>query len=586
VLLWSGEQEGFLLQNNGKQDIYTAADALNDALVTAGVDCVFVNSGTEYPPILESWAKCEAEGRRIPQIIISPHEYAAMSAAQGYAQITGRAQAVFVHVDVGTQNLGGAVHNAFRCRTPTFIFAGLSPHTIEGEHCGGRDMYIQFIQNAADQGGIVREYVKLNYEFRSGKNIQQMTYRALQMAQSEPMGPVYMTASREVLEEEGVDIGADIRRWGGVAPSALDDKSVSVIALALSKAKKPLIITAYSGRNQDCVKELVKLSERLAIPVIEVNEQAYMNFPGDNPFHAGYDSQGFIEHADVALVIDCDVPWLPANSKPKQGCRVFYIDVDPLKENIPLWYVKAERLMRADSCTAIRQLNLEFERNPAILNEALIESRRAKVRDISKKMRESWKYTGREEGHITPEFLTMCVREAVDDDTVILNETITSYSVVDRLLPRNKPGTLFGSGGSSLGWHGGAAVGMKLACPDKDIVALTGDGTYIFSCPTAVHWMAARYKTPFLTVIYNNQGWKAPKKVTEKMHPDGYAAKNDSFWTSLAPPAQLDMIANAAGGAFAKTVTDPSELRQALAEGREAVKNGTAAVINVMLEAI
>ena len=100
------------MKKDGLQLRYTGADALNDALMSAGVDCVFLNSGTDYPPVIESWAKYEAEGKKIPRVIISPHEYAGISAAQGYAQITGKAQAVFVHVDVGTSNLGGAVHNA------------------------------------------------------------------------------------------------------------------------------------------------------------------------------------------------------------------------------------------------------------------------------------------------------------------------------------------------------------------------------------------------------------------------------------------------------------------------------------------
>ena len=571
------------MQSIDKQHFYSAADSLNDALVAAGVDCIFLNSGTDYPPIIESWAKYEAEGRKTPRVIISPHEYAAMSAAQGYAQITGRAQAVFVHVDVGTQNIGGAMHNAFRCRAPVFVFAGISPYTMEGELHGGRNAHIQFLQNAADQAGIVRGYTKLNHEYRSGMNIQQMTYRALQIAQSEPMGPVYMTAAREVLEEAGVDIGDDVSRWGPVSPSALDEESVKTLALALSKAKKPLIITTYSGRNTQCVGELVSLAERLAIPVIETNETSAMNFPGGNPLHAGFDTRGFIEYADLALIIDCDVPWIPVNAKPKAKCRVFCIDSDPLKEHIPLWSVKAERYMRADSFTALRQINKELEQNKLILNQTLIESRREKVHGIHKKMRESWEYTGGNEGVITPEFLTLCVRDVIDDDTIILNETITANPVTMRLLPRSKPGTLFGNGGSSLGWHGGAAIGMKLACPDKDIVALAGDGTYIFSCPTAVHWMAAKYNTPFMTIIYNNQGWNAPTQITRSQYPDGFASKTGNFKTSLSPPARLDLVAQAAGGAFARAVSDPEDLPQALEEGREAVKKGNAAVINVIL---
>ena len=564
------------------QPLYTGADALNDALITAGVDCVFLNSGTDYPPIIESWAKHEAEGANIPRIIISPHETAAMSAAQGYAQITGKAQAVFVHVDVGTQNLGGSIHNAFRCRNPVFVLAGLSPSTIEGELRGGRNAVIQYLQNAADQAGIVRGYTKMDHEYRSSKNIQQMTLRALQIAQSEPMGPVYLTATREVLEDEGIDIGADPGRWSPVAPAGLNRDSVKTLTRALAKSKKPLIITSYSGRNKKCPAELEKLASSLAIPVIEVNA-SYMNLSGDSPYHSGFGTRGFLEYSDLVLVIDCDVPWIPAHSGPKKSCRVFYIDIDPIKEHIPTWYIKAERFMRADSFTALRQLNEEIEQDPGVFDKALIESRRQKVRDIHKRLQAEWMYSAGDEDYITAEYLTMCVRDAIDDDTVILNETISHHGIAEKMLTRKKPGTIFTSGGSSLGWHGGAAIGMKLACPEKDVVALTGDGTYIFSCPTAVYWMAAKYNTPFLTVIYNNQGWKAPRMITTAEHPDGYAAKSGKFWTSFEPSARLDLVAQAAGGAFARTVTAPGELPGALAEGMEAVRKGTAAVINVIV---
>ena len=109
------------MTNVKKNNRYTAADALNDALVKAGVSYIFANTGTDYPPIIESWAKYDVLGLPKPEIIICPHEMVVLSAAQGYAQVTGQAQAVFVHVDVGTQNLGGSVHNAYRCRVPAFI---------------------------------------------------------------------------------------------------------------------------------------------------------------------------------------------------------------------------------------------------------------------------------------------------------------------------------------------------------------------------------------------------------------------------------------------------------------------------------
>ncbi len=561
---------------------YTAADALNDALMNAGVSHVFLNSGTDYPPIIESWAKYEALGRKKPEIILCPHESVAISAAHGFAQLTGQPQAVFVHVDVGTQNLGGALHNAYRCRVPVFILAGLSPYTIEGERKGGRDSYIQFITNTADQSGIVRGYTKLTGEFRSGKNMQQLAYRALQIANSEPKGPVYMTATREVLEEEGMDIHADMKKWQPISPTGLDGESAEILAEALVQAKNPLIITSYLGRNTRSVAELVKLSERLAVPVIS-SVGSYMNFPSDHPINLGPMALSLLKDADVVLVIDCDLPWTPALTKPPKDCRVFYLDIDPLKEDIPVWYIPAERFMRADSYTALRQLNAGLDRRRQPPDAALLAARLEKYGRMKAALQTALRDEEKQPPVMTAAYVSACVRSLMDEDTILLNETITSTGAVSAHIPRNKPGTLFGCGGSSLGWFGGAAIGMKLACPDRDVIALASDGVYILSCPTAVYWMARRYKAPFLTVIYNNQGWNAPKQITQSQHPDGYAVRNNKYWAGFEQPARLDLVAEAAGGAFARTVEKPEDLMDALLEGRRAVKGGIPAVVNVLL---
>ena len=568
--------------NYNKKEGYTASDAMNDALVKAGVSHVFVNTGTDYPPIIESWAKYEAEGLPKPEIIISPHESVAVSAAQGYAMATGRTQGVFVHVDVGTQNLGGALHNAYRCRVPVFVLAGLSPYTMEGELPGSRDSYIQFIQNPRDQAGIVRGYTKMECELKSGKNVQQMIYRSIQVAKSDPPGPVYMMATREALEEEGWDVGADMKDWAPCAPIGLDPDSVDILAEALAGAKNPLIITSYLGRNEDAVAELVALSDRLAIPVAE-SVGSYMNFPTTNPMSLGGAMHGLLGDADVILAIDCDLPWPPMAAGQVKNSRVFYLDMDPIKTDIPLWHIQTERSMKADSCVALRQLNAKLASMESELDSAVIEERRARVSKRHDDLRAEWDAQAQEGETMTSAFVASCIQEIMDDDTIFVNETITDRPIVDRYIRRTKPGTTYSAGGSSLGWFGGAAIGIKLAKPDKKVVAVASDGVYIFANPTPVYWMARRYNTPFLTVVFNNQGWNAPKMITKVQHPEGVAAKTGKFWASFQPAAQLDKIAEAAGGALAITVEKPSELRDALKRGQEAVENGTCAVINVML---
>lgn len=569
------------LKNGRKAELYTAADALNDALVRAGVQYVFLNSGTDYPPIIETWAKCETLGREKPEIIICPHETVAMSAAHGCALATGEPQAVFVHVDVGTQNLGGTVHNAARCHIPVLIFAGLSPYTMEGELPGGRNAPIQFVQNVSDQAGIVREYTKHNVEIRTGRNVQQTVYRALQIAKSDPQGPVYLMATREALEEAGTDIGGRFSQWLPVAPSGMDDRLAGEILSALEDAESPLIITGYAGRNEAAVGELAALAHRLAVPVMETG-QTHMNFPADHPMHLGFHTKPRAEEADVILVLDCDLPWMPCDVTLRPDCRVYCVDIDPVKESLPLWHVPAALNVRADSLSALRKWNAMLESRTPI-DAARLRARRARAAALHG---EAWAEPAEEAPDgcgITPAFLAKCLSEIVDDDTIILNETITNRNVTDRMLPRTKPGTYYCNGGSSLGWHGGAAIGIKLSRPDKTVIALTGDGSYIFSCPTAVYWAARRYSTPFMTVVFNNQGWNAPKTITAEQHPDGYAAACGSFWASLAPAVQYDKVAEAAGGAYARCVSDPAELSEALRSGLDAVKGGRSAVINVIL---
>jgi acetolactate synthase-1/2/3 large subunit len=185
---------------------------------------------------------------------------------------------------------------------------------------------------------------------------------------------------------------------------------------------------------------------------------------------------------------------------------------------------------------------------------------------------------------ITPEYLTACVRQQIDQDTIVLNEGITNYQTIIDHLGATRPGQMFTSGGGSLGWNGGAAIGVKLACPRRTVVCLTGDGSYMFSVPSSVHWMARRYQTPFLTVIYNNRGWKAPKLSTLAVHPDGYASRTEDLGVSFDPPPDYSGIAAAAGAAFAQIVRRPEELDSALDGALRAVRQEhRCAVLDVWL---
>ena len=567
--------------------MYSASTALLEALSDTGVTHVFANFGSDHPALVEAIAEARAHGRTIPRVVTSPNEMVALSCAHGAAQLTGQAQAVIVHVECGTQALGGAVHNAAKGRVPVFIFAGLSPFTQEGELPGSRNEFIQWIQDVADQRGIVRGYMKYSHEFRTGKNVPQLVRRAMQMAHSDPKGPVYLIGAREVMEEKAEPIVLDVERWRPIPETPLPEAGVAEIAAALAGAKRPLVVTTYLGRKAEAVGELARLCETLGVGVLESVPTA-MNYPHDATMYQGsHWNHPFqnprLAEADVVLVLDSDVPWIPTLNKPADGAGIFHIDVDPLKETMPLWYIKAHRSFRADAATALAQINTYLRREK--FDEAAAGARRRHYAALHAARAAQLAALEAPNGDaITPEFLTARVRRAIDADTVVLSEGITNYPAICDHVARTKPLTYFASGGGSLGWNGGAAIGMKLVAPGKTFVALTGDGSFMFSAPSTVHWMARHYRTPFLQVVYNNRGWKAPKYSALAVHPDGYASRAEDIDVSFDPPPDYAGIAAEAGGALVRTVKLASKLDAAIADGLRAVREeGRSAVLDVWL---
>jgi acetolactate synthase-1/2/3 large subunit len=569
-----------------------AATAFLNALHEAGVSYIFANLGTDHPPILESLAEASATGQPVPQVITCPHEMVALSAAHGYAQATGRAQVVLVHVDCGTQSMGGAVHNAAKGRVPVLLFAGTSPFTQEGELRGSRNEWVHWVQDVLDQRGIVRGYVKYENEIRTGRNIKQIVHRALQLAQSDPKGPVYLTAAREVLEEDVPPAAAqDPKLWRPIAPGALDPSAAALLAEDLIAARRPLVITSYLGRNPAAVGELVELCQTLGIGAW-TSVPTYLDFPADHPLYLGNQVNALVknaalEEADVVLVLDSDVPWIPTITKPNSAAKTYHIDVDPLKQQMPLWYFPMQHSFRADAATALHQINacVAAAKASGKINAQLVEERRAHYTAMhAARVKE---LAAREIPHpdvITPEHLTARIREHLPPDALVLSEGITSHNTIADHIRANRPGSFFTCAGGSIGWNTGAAVGIKLANPDKTVVALTGDGTYMASIPATAHWIARRYKTPFVQVVYNNRGWKAPKVSALAVHPDGFVSKAKDIGVAFDPPPDYSGIAAAAGGAYAAIVRRPGELDRALSEAFRVVREEQrSAVLDVWL---
>ena len=481
-----------------------------------------MNLGSDHPSIVESIVKGQNEKKgSFPRIITCPNEMVALSMADGYARATGKPQCVIIHVDVGTQGLGAAVHNASCGRAPVLIFAGLSPYTCEGELRGSRTEYIHWIQDVPDQKQIVAQYCRYTGEIKRGVNVKQMVGRALQFAMSAPMGPVYLVGSREAMEEDIPEYSLKVEQWRPVGAGALSEDALETIAKALVDADEPLLITGYAGRNHAAVDELVRLTEVVKGMRVLDTGGSDMSFPSNHRASVGlrYGVEDCTTTADVILVIDCDVPWIPTQCKPKNDARIFHIDADPLKQQMPVFYIAAEARYKADCYTSIKQLHEHIRKHPA-LYERIHADRWEKLQQIHDKRMNTIRelaQPGKSNDYNTS-YLCAVIRKAVPEDTVFAIEAVTSTGfVADQILP-DIPGTWLNCGGGGLGWSGGAALGIKLAVGEKRFVCqIVGDGTFLFSVPGSAYWISQRYKLPVLTIILNNQGQSGPLLVVPSL---------------------------------------------------------------------
>ncbi|KAJ7781950.1 thiamine pyrophosphate enzyme, N-terminal TPP binding domain-containing protein [Mycena maculata] len=603
--------------------MYTTSSVFLQSLANAGITHIFANWGSDHPALLEDLQRQrdEGDGKTASKIVTCPNEMVALSCAQGLAQVTGKPAAVIVHVDVGTQALAGAVHNVDRGRIPALIYAGASPFSSLGKMKGSRNEWIMSIQDIPDQTAMVRQYMRFTSQIESGKVAAQVIHRSLQIATSHPKGPVYLWARREVMEEEvelsAVQARTSLGKWPSVEPAALSAKAASTIAHALLKARSPLIITSHSGRDFNAVPLLTKLSNTLAIPVVAVCPSA-VAVPFSHPYFLdvtylnGRTHSHHLAKADVILVLDSDVPWIPAIQPPHPEARVFVVDSgDPLKSisAVGQWHIDAEMMCNADVVLALEGINAAVDVISSEGSASLVEQRKMElsaehdewVRGLDQ-LENTWP-VDLQSGRATLPNVLGVLRRAIERQTpaaktLVLNEGITNYPTVWKHMRTEVAGGHITSGGASLGWSLAAAVGAHMGGKGHDlIVSIVGDGSFMFCVPSSAYWMARRYDTPFLTIIINNGGWKAPKMSMMGCHPTGHGSRASGAELSVGfgphcPDYSQIAIAASSGWAWGKRVGGDGgnvkeELESVVAEAiRIVLEERRCAVLDCVLESI
>ncbi|HET7491170.1 MAG TPA: thiamine pyrophosphate-requiring protein [Bradyrhizobium sp.] len=569
---------------------HTTAHYFLEGLVELGVEYIFANLGTDHVSLIEALASWDKEGRKHPEMILCPHEVVAVHMAGGYALATGRAQAVFVHVDAGTANACMAIQNLFRYRLPVLLFAGRAPYTLHGELPGSRDTYVHFVQDPFDIASIVRPYVKWEYSLPSGVVVKEALARASAFAQSDPLGPVYMMLPRETLAEQWDEAEMPAyppARYGGVRVGGIEQERVETIADALIAAENPIALTAYLGRNAEAVEVLERLALTCGIRIAEFNS-IDLNISQASPCFAGFDALPLLEGADLGLLLDTDVPFIPQYAKQASAIKWIQIDVDPLKTDFPMWGFPTDLRVQGDSATVLRQVLDCVESRADDGWRRRVASRIASwngARESLAKRRAAANANKGASGALTPAFLFATLNGKLSQDDIVVNEAIRNAPILQEQVTRTKPKSYVGLAGGGLGFSGGMALGLKLAEPDRRIVQVIGDGGFHFSSPDGVYAVAQQYRIPIFTIVVDNGGWQAVKSAVQRVYPGGAAAETDQFQSRLTSGRQgerRDFSALAkAFGAHGECVTEPDQLAASIDRCLAALDDGQAAVLHV-----
>jgi len=558
----------------------TVAEAYLSVLTDRGVSRLFVNAGTDFAPFVEAYARRKQSGLDFPELVVCAHENLAIAMAHGAYLGDGRIQAVMVHTSVGTANAVCGTFNAATDRIPILLAAGRTP-LFEDSVPGSRDGTIHWAQEMYDQASMVREFVKWDYELRDGVQVAAVLDRAIDIAMTAPRGPVYLSLPREVLAREAPAAAPAPRTSVTPADAAPDAAVTERLADLLASARFPVFVTAASGIDAGTAARLGELCEEYSIGVLETRPRCYNVDPG-HPLHVGYEV-GAAPDADVLCFLDVDVPWIPAAGTPPADAIVVQCGPDPHFSRYPMRTHRCDLAVTASTGNLLKALATILPGRGGRIDkrrrEAIEQAAAASRARISQQLAAA----GRADGPITKTVMNWALAQVVTEDASVVSE----YWMRPELLPRGGPCSYFGTPpAGGLGWGVPAAIGLKLARPERTVISAVGDGSYLFANPAACHHAMAMHDIPVLTVVCANRKWTAVQGSALGMYPDGHAAGAGQLspLAELGPAVAFEQYATACGG-YGEAVTDRGELVPALRRALHAVQaEHRQAVLNVACE--
>jgi acetolactate synthase-1/2/3 large subunit len=519
----------------------SAGAALLARLKTVGVDYIFANSGTDFPPIIEGLAEAAAKDIALPYALTIPHEHAAMGMAHGYYLASGRAQAVIAHTDVGLANCAIGALNAHVEHVPILLFSGRTP-TVEKGRFGARTVPIGWGQEMRDQTSLVREASKWDYELRFPEQVPELVDRAHAIACSSPRGPVYVSLPREVLCEpcpaEFLDTPPSMTAHGLHASPG----DLAGLAARIARAKSPVIFAQHGAGSADGFAALARMTQAWGIPVCQY-WAGQLALATDHPMCTNWDPAPLLAEADLVICLDVLAPWMPDAHAPQPDAFVVQLGPNPLSIRTPIRNFRADMAIAADTGPALVALEQALSEHQP---DAAIRARfdRVAARNQQDRAQALAAASPDDAPGMTKAQIARALSDALEGDHATVLSELGCPMPPMRLTHHQAWYQEPHAGG--LGWSLPAAMGMQLADPDRLIVATMGDGTYMFANPVVCHQIAEALELPILIIVLNNAEWGAVRQSVLGLYPEGHAARaNQVPLTGLHPSPDFTLVARA-----------------------------------------
>ena len=555
-------------------------EAILEAFRNLGVDYIISSPGSEWAPVWEALARQKVNETPGPQYINCWHETLAVNMASGYTRVTGRMQAVLLHAGVGLLQGSMGVHGAMIGEVPMLVCSGEATSYGEDPEI---DPQGQWYRNLSVVGGPDRfadAFTKWSGRATSPHTVYEQLVRAGELAQRVPQGPSFMNIPIETMVHEWTPPGK-LRTVPSAPKIRPSDNDIAELAGLVARSRSPLIITDSAGREVAGFNNLVALAELFAIPVVE-SAALYANFPKSHPLYLGGQPERYLQQADLVILAGSRAPWYPPQAGPQQA-TVVAMGETTVKDYMVYQNLFADRYMEGDITLGLGLL-VEALQPMAARHGDAIEARRQLWAAEHERLAEATyaaEAAASSSRPIDPAWLCAVLSEVMPEDVVYSEEVTTHRGAIGRHVVWDRPQSYYKTNGG-LGQGLGLALGVKLAKPDQPVVALMGDGGFLYNPVTQCFGVACEASLPFMTVLFNNQGYEAMRGNHLAYYPDGVAARSDIWHGVHIPGPDYAKLVDPFGG-YGERVDDPAHLARALRNGLDAVNEGRIALIDVVL---